>query len=131
MKLKHLQQPPGSSLCGQTCVAMLLGVELGQSIEEFKSRGGTRTKQIKAILEKHGYVCADRLKLISKKKPQFPDVCICRVRWGHKSRSHWVLKYYDKLYDPECPDVRVIDWNSRFIYDGMWVSSYLEIKRAS
>jgi hypothetical protein len=39
--IKWIQQPEGSSLCGQTCVAMIAGITLEESIGAFggKKRG--------------------------------------------------------------------------------------------
>jgi len=126
--IKHIKQPYCSSLCGQTCIAMLLGINLEKSIEEFNSRGGTRTKQLKEIIRKYGHDCTDKLKVVTK-NTVIPEICICKVKWHGTNRSHWVLKHKDKLYDPEMENCA--NWDDGYLHKpkhhGNWISSYLEI----
>jgi hypothetical protein len=69
--LLHIYQPPGSSLCGQTCVAMLAGISLEESISAFNGkRGGTLTRDVVDAFRKLGIHCGDKLiHLKGQKKP--------------------------------------------------------------
>jgi hypothetical protein len=78
--IKYQYQPPGSSLCGQTCVAMIAGITLEESIEAFRGKkGGTRTKEVVAALRKLGINCGDP-PLTRIKSQELPDTCIVGLK---------------------------------------------------
>lgn len=44
--MRHIQQPIGSNLCGQTCIAMILDTTIEAVCHEMGKRGKTRTKDL-------------------------------------------------------------------------------------
>ncbi|MFW9801139.1 MAG: hypothetical protein ACFFFC_00680 [Candidatus Thorarchaeota archaeon] len=103
--IKFIQQPPGSNLCGQTCVAMILGASLEEIIEVL-GRGRTRTTQLVSILESNGFKCYPSLRRVFTGWRDYvvknKAFAICKVPcvYDGKKSSHWVLFYDGKIYDP-------------------------------
>jgi hypothetical protein len=97
--MKLLRQPEDSSLCGQTCVAMLAGVSLEESIKVFDTKGGTKTKQVLATLKHFGVKCGDltRLKNGVKKSP----ICIVKLHFKDCDDTHWTVYNCGIYYDPD------------------------------
>lgn len=126
--LSHIKQPDGSSLCGQTCVAMAAGVSLERSIEVFGSRGATRTKQvIKALRELGLNPIGDKLtrRKGAEKAPAYGILKILFERFNEVDGkihewSHWALMWDGVLHDPGEDQPGVTSPNGRF-------SSYLLI----
>jgi hypothetical protein len=116
--LKLIRQPENSSLCGQACVATIVGVSLEESIAVFGTKGGTRTKQVIAALRKLGIKCGDGL--VSLKKSQKPPLCIVKQHFDDCKHTHWVVYNNGLYYDP---DVGVY----REYVEGMRETSYLPV----
>ena len=102
--MKHLMQPALSRLCGQTCLAMILGVTTEKAVKLVRTGGGTRTKDLRGVLEDHGYTCSPRLQL---GPPEGDGLFILKVRFDDRPNTHWVVlaRHGDKAlyYDPEFP----------------------------
>lgn len=99
-KVKELTmvfQPTGSKLCGQACVAMILGITLEQSIIQIGKRGCTNTKDLVKIINRH-QPTKFRLTKVSKHQP-IPTTGLLKVKWDIKG-SHWVLTDNGFVYDP-------------------------------
>jgi hypothetical protein len=106
MKLKPIYQPEGSNLCGQTCVAMIVGRTLEAVIMVFGHRHATKTRELVSALREYGFRCEDRLTRKRKGLP-FPKLCIVKVLWhaagSKRLQSHWVMYWDGEFYDPaEC-----------------------------
>lgn len=99
--MKHINQPPGSSLCGQTCVAMIAGITLEESISVFGKSGETETREVITALNKLGISCGDKLIRV-KKGVDLPPCCIIVLHYdGAPMRHwHWVVYYGGLYYDP-------------------------------
>jgi hypothetical protein len=98
--IKWMQQPEGSSLCGQTCVAMLAGVTLEESIKSFGGkRGGTRTKELVNAIRKLGINCGDP-PLVRINGQCYPDTCIVKLHFDDQTHTHWTLWHNGQFYDP-------------------------------
>lgn len=98
--LIHQFQPQDSSLCGQTCVAMIASISISQSIDIFKKRGRTNTKNVVNALRYLGFHCSDKAIRISK-DVILPLRCIARVRECNNKRwSHWIVLWDGWIYDP-------------------------------
>jgi len=116
-----IPQPPGSSLCGQACVAMVAGITLGESILLFGHSHGTRTRELIRVLNCQspgGIKCAwGRLKRL-RCRNSWPQRAIIKEIFGPigKRRSHWILLWDGHFYDPDPHDS-----------PGTKYSSYLEI----
>ena len=99
-------QPPGSSLCGQCCVAMAAGISLEESIKVFGHRHATRTKEVAQALNALGIQCpSQRLKPLTD-RDSWPTRAIIKEIYGptRKRKSHWILLWDGKVYDPDPHD---------------------------
>jgi len=92
--LKMIMQPEGSNLCGQACVAMLLGISLDESIKLIGKRGKTRTRDLVTALKAKGCDCGTRLI-----RGDFIGDCIIKMTFT-RTHSHWIIFYEGKFYDP-------------------------------
>lgn len=103
-----ITQPPGSSLCGQACVAMIAGISLEESIKIFGHSHSSKTKQIIKALKSLGIYPSERLKRFSQLK-RWPQRAIIREIYkvpGRKQGSfringHFVLLWDGYIYDPD------------------------------
>lgn len=121
--MKLVMQPDGSSLCGQSCVAMLAGVSLDESIKAFGTRGGTRTKQLAAALASFGIKACDHLTRI-KLDTVLPEMCIVKMVWRSKAgkpRGHWMVHYHGDYY---CPSNGVLEY---WLPEWGKITSFLEV----
>lgn len=116
--IKYVTQPLGSALCGQTCVAMIAGISLEESIDVFGKRGETETRDLVAALRKLNIRCGDKL-IRRKKGRDLPECCIVVVHFpGAPMRHwHWVVYYKGLYYDPDTgigmlyrPEVRITSY---------------------
>lgn len=118
---RRLQQPSGSSLCGQSCIAMAAGVSLPEAIAAVghqKTRG-TKTAEVVSALRRLGVPCADRLRRVSRSRPVLPARAIVAIYHSSGTRAHWMLTWDGTMHDPEhlWPDY----------YRDWIITSYLEI----
>jgi hypothetical protein len=127
--INHIFQPPGSSLCGQTCVAMIADITMEESIKAFGGKKAcTRTKDIITALKKLGIDCGDP-PLIRMKGQELPDNCIVKLRFDDRKNTHWTLWHKGQFYDPE-EHVAVFMkkyLNSNKYWEGVRQTSYLPI----
>lgn len=94
--MKLVRQPFASSQCGQACLATICGITLEEALMIFRSKGATRTKQLIQALSQMGITCGDKLK---RGFPPKGESAI--LKFTHPSgRSHWVIWYKRKYYDP-------------------------------
>jgi len=132
--INHIQQPEGSNLCGQCCVAMLAGISLEKSIELVGKRGSTRPKDLARALTKLGFECDGyRVRIrghwASEHRRnyhlQLSDIAILTVQIPGKKMWHWVLYAGGNFYDPS---FRTPFWGRPAHIN---VSSFIPIKRKS
>jgi hypothetical protein len=125
--IDHIFQPPGSSLCGQTCVAMIAGVSLKESIDVFSGkRGGTRTKDVVAALRKLGINCGDQ-PLTRYRGDCLPDTCIAKLHFDHQKQTHWVVWHEGIFYDPSIDGDFILNAIKNKYPEGVRLTSYLPI----
>lgn len=95
-----ITQPEGSRWCGQSCLAMVLGVSLERAVE-LAGRGsnGTAPAHLFPVLEREGFWVGDRQ---AGAPPFGGGLYFCRVRWPKKG-SHWVLWEGRTIFDPGWP----------------------------
>jgi hypothetical protein len=124
LKIIHQYQPLHSSLCGQACVAMILGCSLARAVEML-GKGCTTGPQLSKVLYDYKVHASPSQIRLSKarriyrnqKYSQYvPEKCIAKVRSAGVKKSHWVLFWDRKEYDPY--PVRV-PWQ--------YISGYIEI----
>lgn len=82
--------------CGQCCIATLAEVSLEEAIEAVGKKGLTRTKHLISALKKFDISCDDTYSLGS----DYPDSSIVRFSWLEARKSHWIIFFNKKYYDP-------------------------------
>ena len=128
--LKHVQQPEGNSLCGQSCVAILCNIDLESAISAVGTKGATRHKQLANVFDQYGWTAENKLTRFTK-NTKIPKTCLIKVHWATKGRTHWVLKHNFWLHDPLLP--KPVFWSEKYLKPNRAVSqdrmtSYLELK---
>jgi hypothetical protein len=120
--IELILQPPGSSLCGQACVAMAVGISLEESVKVFGHRHTTRTKEVARVLNALGIQCPSRRLKRLTDRTQWPTRAIIKEIYGpiRKRKSYWVLLWDGHIYDPDPHDVL-----------GSMYSSYLGIGKTA
>lgn len=100
MNITPLKQPPRSRLCGQTCVAMLAGISLAESVKIFGHRHGTKVTDLHQAL-KTLHIHSDSVLRIVQDGQAMPQTFIAQVKSANRKRGwHWVLVHDGCLYDP-------------------------------
>lgn len=93
-ELKLLKQPDNSRLCGQTCLAMILGITIEEAIREFGHDGCTHIYELEEVLTNHQY-STTRVAGANFSRG------ICRLRsTANKKWSHFAVMWDGVLYDP-------------------------------
>ncbi len=99
MKITHLRQPRRSSVCGQTCVAMILGLPDIESA--CKIVGHSRRTQTKDIVRALGPASLSaRLSPARKDGSNLPGHCLLRSRWGVTPGAHLSVYWDGDVYEP-------------------------------
>lgn len=126
--MKLVEQPEGSSLCGQACIAMVTGSSLERAVFVVGHKNGTYTSDLIKAIRVLGCDCADRLRRISKQRPVLPKRCIVSiVKWvgegptRRQRKGHWILSWDGVIYDPGGV------WPESYDKNGWTITSYLEI----
>ena len=96
----QLIMQPTPETCGQACIAMITGKEIGEVIKDMKTKGPTSIGQLIEILDFYGVKHAERNTRISKKNPVPHAYSILTVH-TNAGYTHWTLLYKNKYYDPE------------------------------
>jgi hypothetical protein len=99
MGMEFIRQPPESRLCGQSVVAMVLGIPLGEACRRVGHSHATQTKDLIRAL---GEICLDD-RLIEIRHRPLPEYAVVKVvQLGRDPRTgfHWVLRRGPEVYDP-------------------------------
>lgn len=96
----ELIMQPTDTTCGQACIAMITGREIGEVIRDMKTSGPVSIGQLIEILDFYGVKHAERNIRISKKNPVPHPYSILTVHTDG-GYTHWTLLYDGKYYDPE------------------------------
>lgn len=120
MKIEHLYQPYQSNLCGQTCVAMVVGRKI-EDVIAIIGRGKTRTSDLKKALNMFDFYCSDRAERI-RKEQSLPQLAIARLHYTGIKESHWTVICEGKFYDPA---YGITDKYP----DGVYATSFLRINK--
>ena len=118
------QQQPSKNSCGQTCIAMLLGIPVADVIKEVPDTRGTIARQLAFYLIARGYNVPKRCQFYVS-EGSLGETALCRVRWGDDPkdrRAHWVLWAEGKFWDPLAEKPIFLRKNGR-------VLSYLGVTR--
>jgi len=100
--MRHLvYQPQGSNLCGQACIATVLGITLDEACDLVGKRGYTSTRHIREALAKRGFNLGDRMSSPRWRKKPRKGLYLARVKWVARKHTHWVLCMPDgRVFDP-------------------------------
>jgi hypothetical protein len=99
--LDHIHQPPGSSLCGHCCVAMVLGITLEETIKRIGYVRGTKAKELALVLRIGGVACKSRRIRYTPRKALPKRALLALSRRSNRRKFHWVLLWDGWVYDPE------------------------------
>ena len=91
-----VEQPQGSKLCGQTCLAMILEIPLSDAIVLVGHDKGTRTQELVKALKLCGLRTTDAL----VRRSNIPEHCIAKIPKPRGNNWHWVVYWEGKRYDP-------------------------------
>ncbi|WMM25472.1 DUF1905 domain-containing protein [Tissierella sp. MB52-C2] len=117
--INYIEQP-NPRACGQACIAMLAGVNAEEVIKVMNTKGSTSIGQLIEALDYYKIKHSGTNKRISKKNPNYSEVCILTVHMP--DYSHWVLYFKGKFYDPEFGVLENCHPDGK-------ITSYLEIYR--
>lgn len=96
--MKHLIQP-NDETCGQTCVAMAVGLPVAEVISRFGGGRTTRTQLVEALQG-----CGVRVN--RRATGRVPKRAICKIGYRtERGGSHWVLIWDGKVLDPLGPEI--------------------------
>ncbi len=91
---------PTFQTCGQACIAMITGKDIGEVFKDMKTSGPTSIGQLIEILDFYGVKHAEKNIRISKKNPMPYEYSILTVH-TNAGYTHWTLLFDNKYYDPE------------------------------
>lgn len=103
MAIAHIQQPKRSKTCGQHCVAMLAGVDVGAVIARSGASGGTSVEKLMAIAKMFKLRQASKLWMI-RDFEQLPKNAILKLRKAGSplKKWHWACVVDGAIHDPSC-----------------------------
>ncbi len=131
--LKHVNQAEGSSTCGQTSLAMLLGKTTEEVCNLMGKKAGTKTSDLIRVLDMESIRVKNRkLKIISKKN-KLPKYAVLHLRPIKKIKEywgHWSILYDEMVYDPgpyiTCA-MPLASYNKMNLGNGIKVVSFVEL----
>jgi hypothetical protein len=94
----HVRQPPGSRLCGQACVAMVIGRDLPLGVEVVGHSHGTKPKELARGVGLLGWHCSGRRTRYTARLPRRAFLSVSAR--GSRKSYHWILLWDDYVYDP-------------------------------
>lgn len=97
--MKLILQPEGSTVCGQCCVAMVVGVSLGSCLTVFCHDWATSARNVRWALKYYHYKPNKRL-LKFKKQEQLPTFCMLKLTYPFQKMGHWVVYDTGDIYCP-------------------------------
>jgi len=100
--MQLVTQPPGSTLCGQACVAMVAGVTLKASCKAFGHNCATTLFAVRRSLKKLGYQSAEKCQAFGKDPGRLPATCLLMLTYAQAfgGLGHWVVYHAGQVYDP-------------------------------
>lgn len=95
--MQFIRQPEDTNLCGQACVAMLCEITLEEAVMLVRTRGATRTCDLKRAIRAMGLDTAERRK---RGMPDKSQTALLYFQSKERDKAHWVLWRKGKYYDP-------------------------------
>ena len=116
--ITHVQQPAGSLLCGQCCIAMVAGTTLDRAI----AAAGTRTRTSAPVLQRAllqlGWQLLPFVRYTGSGLPLHlaDGVRLLRVRGGGQGRGyHWIVRAGLDIHDPRAAATCTVDQYVRYL----------------
>jgi hypothetical protein len=119
-----MQPYRGASMCGQCCLAMILGKTLDEVASLVGHRRSTFSRELIAVLRAHGYDVPDRMQ--RRPLPQKYSRALLKAS-SKRGRKHWLLLWDSRLF---CPDLGPdpIAYGG-YDQDGWKITSYLPLEK--
>lgn len=130
MRIK-LQTQPTKNSCGQTSIAMALGIDATEVIKAAGHGNRTKTSDQIRLLREFGAECPDRAaKVDNRRKYTLPVLCLLRIHRPGRRRGHLILYYDGMLYDPWYGrSFRLGALKDEGNYPGYRIDTYIEITK--
>jgi hypothetical protein len=140
--VRHLVQPPGSRICGQTCVAMLADVHPAEAMVACRRKGATAYSDLRRGLAEFNLRGGVRVPLRRHQLPPefvagvagiFHDhKAVARVRYASSKNwgGHWVALGEGKVWDPSedvIPVMSLHEYASFLAMRGLRFTSYMPV----
>ncbi len=132
--MKLLQQNPYQ--CGQTCVAMIAGVDIDEAVRACGRVRNTGSEKLRKALYEFG-IESKPLQRIAKGQmipEELPGLCICLIHFGQKHFTHWTIWngkekcWYDPSNRGAVLDAKFYEhYNLKDEFLPIRVTSYIEI----
>lgn len=126
------QRQPNNKTCGQTCVAMVGGIPVEESIKMFGHSNSTNHISQRRILSELGIETTEQVKVDNRRKWELPNFAIVRIVQRTRKMGHAIVYHEGKFYDP-CYDKPFNSKQELFDHYGQWgkvkISHYYEIKK--
>ena len=120
--MKLIRQPEDSTICGQCCVAMVVGKPLKSVIATFCRGGrGTSPRIVRWVLNHYGFTPAPGLRKF-KVKWELPPLCILKLTYPFRETGHWVVYNRGQIY---CPGYGICDYDEYEAISGGRLTHYL------
>ena len=119
--MKLILQPEGSTICGQCCVAMIVGVPLKSCLNVFCHDWATSAKVVRWALKYYHYTPHKRL-LRFKSEADLPALCILKLAYRFQKMGHWVVYNAGQVY---CPTHGIHDYGQYEAVSGGTFTHYL------
>lgn len=128
--MKHLKQDKPKN-CGQTCVAIIAGIDIEKSEKIFGHSTSTRTSMVKKALYKLGFKSDKRMKRCDWDS-KLPPQCIIRVHFIPKETyTHFIVYDLGWIYDPAQNESFPLHHYKKYMESRLKLTSYLEITEYS
>lgn len=134
-KMELVQQPKGSSLCGQACVATIAGVDLDTSVAKAfgGKKGRTTARDLQHALDYFGLVGNVPLELNKTKQwSDLPRLGTSIIRCRQGKTSHYIVQTHGAgttfWYDPEADERQSGDVPWFIARFGFKPTSYMRVR---
>jgi len=106
---------PKPNMCGQTSVAMIVGVTVEDVVNVMHARGGQSSmSKVIETLDYYGIKHAEKIAYLAKENNTLPNLCILIVKVGEG--SHFLVYYNGKYFDPSQGELDSYDSNRKVGY---------------
>lgn len=120
MAINLVEQPEGSRICGQCCVAMVAGIPIDEAINTVGKRGSTTWKDLRGALRTLRVEFGD----LHRGWPDKRNTSIIKIQFNPRQR-HFIVLHSGFIFDPCGWIVKVDDFP---LYYDARALSHLNVK---